>query len=59
MPTRCLEIEFDACLEWESGFLITILEIEGLDFEAKKSQIESLVAYIESFLVQYRPVLRI
>ena len=35
---------------------MTILEVEGQDFEAKKSQIESLISYIESFLNEYRPV---
>ena len=53
MPTRGLEIKIEACPEWDSGFLMTILEFEGQDFEAKKSQIESLISYIESFLFKY------
>ena len=53
MPTRGLEIEIEASREWESGFLMSILEIEGQDFEAKKSQIESLISYIYRFLIEY------
>ena len=32
---------------------MTILEVAGQDFAAKKSQIESLISYIESFLIKY------
>ena len=53
MPARGLEIEFDVSWEWESGFLMTILEIEGQNFEAKNYQIESLISYIERFLIKY------
>ena len=32
---------------------MTIIEIEGQNFETKTSQIESLIAYIESILLKY------
>ena len=32
---------------------MTVIEIEGHDFEAKTSQIEILISYIERFLINY------